>query len=389
MAVRTIAAVGDVLIDRARPDRALEGVAPVLAAADLVFGNFEGVLTDRHGPTPGMTASTVVATANAVPLSVFDVMSLANNHAMDAGRGGLDDTLATLAAHGVEAVGAGKSIEEALRPAVLGVGSARVALVACTSVLPVGTHAGPSAPGVAALRAEDCYTAPLPGLVCPGLPAKVVSVLDERDWAQVEKAVWDARARADLVVVSVHWGDHTRPWVITEHELLCAELLAGAGADLVLGHHQHLFKGVRFIGGTPVFHGLGHIVFDMPRFADDLRSRGFDMDRATPHDLEEAFGEYGFYPRPGSPEFPFHPSARITAVAIVELDDDGIGRCGLVPCFIGPDGIARPVPRKGARWKEVTGYLGACMSRGRFSTELRDRGESFGGSPLLALEEGA
>lgn len=388
MAVTTLAAVGDVLVDRARPERALQGVAPVLEAADLVFGNFEGVLTDRHPPLPGMTASTVVATVNAAPLSVFDVMSVANNHAMDAGRGGLDDTLVTLRARGVEPVGAGASLAEALAPAVVRVGGIRVAVVACTSVLPVNTQAGPAAPGVAPLRAEDSYAAPLPGHVCPGLPAKVVSVLDEGDWARVEKAVARARARADLVVVSVHWGDHTRPWVLTDHERLCAELLAGAGADLVLGHHQHLFKGARFVDGTPVFHGLGHIVFDMPRFPDDLRALGVDVDRAAPHELAEVFGEYGFYPRPGSPDFPFHPSARITAVAIVELDGGGIGRCGLVPCFIGVDGIARPVRRGGARWEEVVARLTACMSRAGLATAVLDRGETFGGAALLALEEG-
>ncbi|MEU5432231.1 CapA family protein [Streptomyces sp. NPDC020719] len=382
---RTIAAVGDVLVDRTDPGRALEGVQPVLAAADLVFGNFEGVLTDTFRATPGAPASTVVATANAVPLSVFDVMSLANNHAMDAGYGGLADTTATLAARGVRTVGAGMSSAEALRPVTVRVGERRVAVVACTSVLAVGAQAGPATPGVASLRAEDCYAAPVPGCLCPGVPAKVVSVLDDGDWARVEKAITDARARADVVVVSVHWGDHTRPWVITDHERLCAELIAAAGADLVLGHHHHALRGAEFIGGTPVFYGLGHIVFDMPRFPDDLRAAGFDIDRASPAELVEVFGEYGFYPRPDNAAFPFHPSTRITAVALVELDDDGIGRCGLVPCLIDLDGIARPVARSDARWAEVLGHLRESMARPRLGTEVVDRGETFAGCPLVTL----
>jgi poly-gamma-glutamate capsule biosynthesis protein CapA/YwtB (metallophosphatase superfamily) len=82
-----LAAVGDVLVDREAPAEALAGVAPLLEAADLAFGNFEGVLTDTELPRPG-AESTVVATANAAPLGVFDVMSLANNHTVDAGPAG-------------------------------------------------------------------------------------------------------------------------------------------------------------------------------------------------------------------------------------------------------------------------------------------------------------
>ncbi|MEV3861652.1 CapA family protein [Streptomyces sp. NPDC050095] len=387
MSTWTLAAVGDVLVDRARPEHALDGVRPLLDAADLVLGNFEGVLTDTHPVAPGMTASTVVATANAAPLSAFDVLSLANNHAMDAGHGGLTDTVATLADRGVKAVGAGPTLTDALRPVVLPVGGTEIAVVACASVLPIGAQAGPAAPGVAPLRSEDCYTAPLPGHICPGVPAKVVSVLDERDWAAVEKAVADARARAGLVVVSVHWGDHTRPWVITDHERLCAELLAGAGADLILGHHHHLWRGVEFIGRTPVFYGLGHIVFDLPRFPDDLRAHGVDPDRTSQADLREAFGEYGFYPRPGSPAFPFHPAARITAVALVHVEDGAIGSCGLVPCLIDGDGTARPVARDAHRWGEVLAYVRKSLRKARLTTEVVDRGETFQGFSVLTVRD--
>jgi hypothetical protein len=44
-----LAAVGDVLVDRPDPTGALSGVRPLLAGADLVFGNFEGC-HDRRPP---------------------------------------------------------------------------------------------------------------------------------------------------------------------------------------------------------------------------------------------------------------------------------------------------------------------------------------------------
>lgn len=381
-----LAAVGDVLIDREDPDSALTGIAPVLAAADIVFGNFEGVLAEKHQAAPGMSTATIVPPSNAAPLGVFHVMSLANNHAMDAGYGGLTETMNTLCEKGVRTVGAGVDITSARKPAVLRVGEVNVGVAACASVLVVGSHAGPATPGVAPLRAEDHYAAPFPGHVVPGAPAKVVSILNEHDWAEVEQTVQEAKAEADVVVVSVHWGDHTRPFVLTEHERLCAELLAEAGADLVIGHHHHTLRGVEFHDGTPVFYGLGHAVFDLPRQGDELRARGTDPDELGEDGLAEVFGEFGIYPRPGgSVSFPFHPLARITAIAVVELTDGRVGRCGLVPCLIDENGTPQAVGRDHPRWSEVVAFVRETMSRAGLGTEVADDGENFAGRPLLVL----
>ncbi|MFE2288894.1 CapA family protein [Streptomyces sp. NPDC059443] len=396
MTTRILAAVGDVLIDRLKSSSAFDGILPVLASADIVFGNFEGVLAENSRPVPGMSTATIVAPENAEPLAIFDVMSLANNHAMDAGYEGLSETMSTLSKKGVRTVGAGPDIESARRPATLragathgsgaGAGQPAVAFLAMASVMVVGTQAGPATPGVAPLRAEDCYTAPFPGHLVPGAPAKVVSVLNEHDWAEVEESVRAAKAEAGLVVVSVHWGDHTRPWVITEHERLCAELLVEAGADLILGHHHHLLRGVQFIEETPVFFGLGHIVFDLPRQTEELRARGADPEELGPDALAEVFGDYGIYPRPGSPAaFPFHPDARFTAIAVIELEDTGIGRCGLVPCLIDEDGTPQVVARHHPRWGEVLAFLRTAMSKAGPGAELLDDGAVFADQPLLVL----
>jgi hypothetical protein len=388
MSGAVIAAVGDVLIDRADPAGALAGVADLLSAADLVFGNFEGVLTDVHAPTPGMSSATVVPTANASPLGLFDVMSVANNHAMDAGYGGLTDTLSTLRAQGIHPIGAGSSLSDALRPYHLQLGDTRIAILAVTAVLTAGTEARATTPGVATLRAEDSYAPPFPGLVYPGVPAKVMSILSEEDWTAVQAAVAEAKANADFVVVSAHWGDHTRPWVLTEHERLCAELLADEGVDLILGHHQHLLRGVEFLGDTTVFYGLGHLAFDMPRFPDEMRARGVDVDGLSDEQLADSYGDYGVYPRAASPGFFFHPRARHSTIAIVELDGNGIGRSGLVPCRLGDDGVAQVVHRKDENWDDMMNFLFSCLRKPRLNTELVDEGLEFHGAPLLTFRPG-
>ncbi|MEV8443282.1 CapA family protein [Actinosynnema sp. NPDC051121] len=374
MSTVTLVAVGDVLVNREDPGTALSGIRPLLEAADLAFGNFEGVFTDTHPVVPGAASYSLTGTRNAPGLAGLDVVSLANNHAMDAGRPGLADTEAALAGLGIAATGAGPTLADALRPAVLERRGLRVAVVAATAVLQHGAEARFGVPGVAPLRADDCYLPAYPGGCAPGLAPRVVSVLNEGDWEALAAAVGRAREAADVVVASVHWGDHTRPWVLTDHERLCGELLAEAGAHLVLGHHQHMLRGVEAVAGAPVYFGLGHAVFDVPGYTDELASFGVRVAETSPAELEAMFGEYGIYPRPEQPEFPFPPLARHTGVAVAELSAAGVRRFGFVPCLIDGRGIARPVSRTEPAWADELEFLRRAQRAPGLATEVRDSG---------------
>lgn len=376
-----IAAVGDVFVDRAEPAEALSGIAPLLEAADVTFANFEGVLTDRHPPVPGAGDASVAAKAQAAPLRVFDVLSLANNHALDAGHGGLVDTIEALEGTGAAVVGAGPTLAAASRPVVVG----RVAFVAATAVFPMGAEAQAEVPGTAPLRVEDYYAAPFPGMYTPGVPPQVVSAVDEEDWNRLAAAVDEARTAADVVVASVHWGDHTRPWVLTDAERTYAQLLVEAGADVVLGHHQHLPRGAELLDGKPVFYGLGHAVFDQPRLGDEFRRRGIDLESMDDDERAAAFGEWSVYPRRASPSFPFHPLYRRSVAAVVELDGAELVRAGVAPLLLGENGIARPLRRGDPGWAEALEFLARCQSEGGLATELRDTGWVHGGCDLLEL----
>lgn len=378
-----LAAVGDVLVDRPDPDGALAGVRPVLAAADVVFGNFEGVLSDVHAVVPGASQAAVVPVANASGLDIFDVVSLANNHSMDAGRDGLADTMAALAGQGVRTVGAGPTLADALAPAIVERSGLRIAFLAVSAVLQHGAEARRGVPGVAPLRAEDAYFPMHPGISCPGVAPRIVSILDETDWERLAAAISRTAQNADVVVVSAHWGDHTQPWVLTDHERLCADLIINAGAHLVLGHHQHMLRAVEFIEGKPVLYGLGHIVFDYPRMSEELASYGFDVAEHTADQLVAAFGEYGIYPRREHPAFPFHPLARRTGVAVLELDASGVAMCGVVPCVIDEAGIAQPLGRDNEDWLPMLRFLRECYSRAHLAGWVEDSGREVGGYPVL------
>lgn len=374
MGFLTIVGVGDVLIDRRAPNDALAGLSALIKGSDLAIGNFEGVLTDRHSPTPGSAQATVVPTVNSTGLEGFDVISLANNHSMDAGYGGLADTISVLSTQGIEVVGAGSTLAEALSPVVLNCNGMSVGILAVTSVFRVGTEAYERLPGVAPLRAHDYYGPRHPGSFTPGVPPRVISILNENDWGPLEAAITSVRDHVDLLVLSMHWGDHSRPWVLTEHEVACAGRLVEAGVDVIFGHHHHFMRGMEFVHGHPVFYGLGHLAFDHPRFAAELRSEGIETEGMNNRELVEAFGEFGIYPRPETPNFPFHPIARRTGVAIVEVNQDGTMRCGIVPCMILQNELTQAIGRDSTDWNFAVAFLVECMEKGGLQTEVTDTG---------------
>lgn len=368
-----IAAVGDILVDRPEPDTALRSIAPILAEADIAVGNFEGVLTDRCSAMPGAATATVVPARNARALRGFDVMSLANNHAMDSGYDGLRDTLAQLAAQQVVPIGVGETVDDAWAPTLVEGPRGVVAFLAFTSVLRVGTEAREGLPGVAAIRAQDHYAPRFPGDYGPGVPPKVLSVVNDEDWDRALRAIGDARDRADGVVVSAHWGDFSRPWVLTDHERRTAEGLLEAGADLILGHHHHFLRGLELKADGVVFYGLGHIVFDQPRYPEELRLKGIDLDGLTTSQLVSLRGEYGIYPRADSPNFPFHPLARRTAIALARLDTQTRAvTAGLIPCLIDERGDPQPVRSTDRDWDEALSVVRQTLCNAALPAEIDD-----------------
>jgi hypothetical protein len=74
--------------------------------------------------------------------------------------------------------------------------------------------------------------------------------------------VEEARNEADIVIVQCHWGDE---FVMTPspHQIKAAHKLVSSGADIIMGHHPHVYQGLRIFHGSPVFFSLGNFVSDM------------------------------------------------------------------------------------------------------------------------------
>jgi len=239
----TLVAVGDVLlargierrISRYGRDWAFEEVAETLRSADLAFCNLECPLS-----AGGVKVNKPVC-FKADPINVqcladagFDIVSLANNHGLDCGRLGLLETMHYLEKVGIACVGAGSTLAESAQPTIVDVKGLKIALLGRNALYPEGVWFRPDAANVALLDPET-----------------------------IEAEVADAAGRADVVVVSLHWGIEYRKQPQPE-QVEMARKLIDAGADLVLGHHPHVTQSVeRYHGGT-IAYSLGNFLFDSP-----------------------------------------------------------------------------------------------------------------------------
>ena len=136
-------AVGDIMLARTvglqvqtrGPEIVFSGVQPVLDSADILVGNLECALTTSTEPQSKIyTFAAEPETARALGLAGFDILSLANNHAMDYGRQGLVDTQNTLGQNGIASVGAGANAKEAHSPVFIERNGLKLAFLAYADV---------------------------------------------------------------------------------------------------------------------------------------------------------------------------------------------------------------------------------------------------------------
>jgi len=237
----TLLAGGDVLLDLTEPEGIdpFTNVQPRLSSADVAIVNLEMAITERGEPydkefvfrAPRSAALTLAAAG-------VDVVSLANNHVLDFGPEGLEDTISVLDEVGILRPGAGSNNAEAYAPRVLTLDNQiRVAFVSASAVIPGGFAAGAERPGVA-----------------------------DAKWAipRVLAAVRAAAAGNDVVVVSVHWGAERETCPSEEQRDLARQLIE-AGANIILGHHPHVLQPIETFDRTVIAYSLGNFAWH-PRY---------------------------------------------------------------------------------------------------------------------------
>lgn len=166
-----------------------------------------------------------------------EVANQANNHAYDYGPEALLDSIANLERSGIEPVGTGPGDRAALRPAVLDVDGWTIAVLGLGMVVdPPESVAAPGHPGIAA----------------------------GHDTTAMLRAIRDAERRADLVIVTIHWGVELDLQPRAD-QIALGHAFVDAGADIVFGHHAHRLQPMTHYRGRPIFWGLGNFVW--PNFS--------------------------------------------------------------------------------------------------------------------------
>ncbi|MEM9776925.1 MAG: CapA family protein, partial [Chloroflexota bacterium] len=143
-----LAAVGDIMLDRRLGDAIKNGSVDYpfekmidwLVPADLTIGNFESAIGTLGKPIENKSYpfQAPPEAVDALKSGGFDVVSLANNHALDYGVDSLLDGIALLKSAGIESVGAGSNLSEARAPTIVEVNGVKIAFLAYVNVLPEG-----------------------------------------------------------------------------------------------------------------------------------------------------------------------------------------------------------------------------------------------------------
>ena len=80
----------------------------------------------------------------------------------------------------------------------------------------------------------------------------------------MEEDIRAAKARADVVIMSIHWGIHHVPGMLADYQFTVGHRAIDAGADLILGTHAHLIKGIEIYKGKAIFFSLGNFAEETP-----------------------------------------------------------------------------------------------------------------------------
>lgn len=359
-------AVGDIAPDRADPRECFALAKPTIEAADVAFCQLEVNITERGFRLPQVrhTHRAVASTGAAIRDAGFDVVSFAGNHCMDWGPDGFNDTVDNLKQADLQVVGVGADIREARRPVIVERKGVRIAFVACSSILPMGYWADTHRAGCVPMRAHTLYEQVEHDQ--PGTPARVHTFAHREDLAALVADIKAAKAAADVVVLSIHWGIHFVPAVLADYQQEVAYAAIDAGADLILGHHAHILKGVEVYRGKAIFYSLCN-------FAMDLR-----MDEA--HANSKGFREIqGLHPK-WIPDFSslynFPDDARMSALVKARIRDGHVA-VSIAPVFINHQAQPEVLTADDPRFAQVAAYIEEMSKAADLTTEFEVRGDEI------------
>jgi poly-gamma-glutamate capsule biosynthesis protein CapA/YwtB (metallophosphatase superfamily) len=207
-------------------------ILELFSQSNTVCVNMESPLCDTSAPIkkigPNFKASP--ALAEQLRKAGITAAALANNHIMDQGVTGLDETIQNLTESGIKCFGAGLTHKQAIEPGIRETPAGKCALLNFAE----GEFAQAQGDGPGAARFSEIENL---------------------------RAVADAAKQYPVVIVVVHAGNEHLPFPAPYYQDRYRALI-DAGAGAVVAHHPHIIQGAEIYREGFIFYSLGNFLFD-------------------------------------------------------------------------------------------------------------------------------
>ena len=215
-------------IKKQKKDYIFSKVSEEFKKADLVFGNLETILSSKDIISGNLQSNSLRGSESSVKSLVdagFDVLNIANNHAMDHGTRPFLDTIDSLKSNNIKVIGISDSEENA----VIKIKGIKLGII--------GFSLRPDQSGNKVLYSNGSK-----------------EMLLEK--------VKNLKPNVDYILLSLHWGNEFVN-IPSKDQIKLSHDLVDAGANIILGHHSHVMQGVEKYKGAIISYSLGNFVFDM------------------------------------------------------------------------------------------------------------------------------
>jgi poly-gamma-glutamate capsule biosynthesis protein CapA/YwtB (metallophosphatase superfamily) len=360
--------VGDLILDEPDPDSFFEPARSTLRQADLLVGHVEVPHTRRGRestsdiPAPPSDPDNLAALKRAG----FHVATLAGNHISDVGPDGIEDTRAALRQLGIVTTGAGMTLAEAQEPAIVVRQGLRVGTLSYNCVGPKDSWAGEKKAGCAYVQVITHYEL---DHASPGGPPRIYTFSEPESTDAMLVDIEKLRREVDVLIVALHKGIGHTPAALAMYERPLAKAAIDRGADIVVGHHAHILRGIEMYKDRPIYHGLGNFV---------TVTRALNIEaNPSPKRLEWARRRrelFGFEPDPTYTTYPFHPEARNTMIAVYEMGSENGPKAGFIPCWVNPKGQPE-ICGEDERGRMVASYVEQITERAGLHTNFEWDGD--------------
>ena len=240
MTETTILAVGDIFLGGGVVELSaakgksycFDAIAPAIKSSDIAIGNLESPVCQLETDIRAEYLAPPPSLLDGLKSAGFNAVSLANNHTLDFGKAGLEQTITALKEREIGYAGAGCDRSSAKQPLTI--------------------------PGN-------------PNLVLLSYYGKKMGTVNDRGYtngAQVERVLADiqqAQAENTVVIVAMHWGGYCRQ-LPQKYQVDFARQMIDAGAKIVLGSGSHTLQPVELYRDGVIAYSLGNFVFDSQLF---------------------------------------------------------------------------------------------------------------------------